>query len=64
MRKEKGEGLNSINTVNKGSAKAATLQFHTWKCSGGKVNPQAQSGVWEVLGPHGEKRFHCWKGTW
>ena len=35
-KKEKGEGLNSIKTVNKGSAKAATLQLHTWWCSGGK----------------------------
>ena len=35
-RKEKGEGLNSIKTVNKGSAKAATLQLDTWRCSGGK----------------------------
>ena len=35
-RKEKGEGLNSIKTVNKGSAKAATPQLHTWRCSGGK----------------------------
>ena len=32
MRKEKGEGLNCIKTVNKGSPKAATPQ----RCSGGK----------------------------
>ena len=35
-RKEKGEGLNSIKTVNKGSAKAATPKLNTWCCSGGK----------------------------
>ena len=35
-RKEKGEGLNSIKTVNKGSAKAATPQLHNLWCSGGK----------------------------
>ena len=29
-------GLNSIKTVNKGRAKAATLQLDTWWCSGGK----------------------------
>ena len=34
--KEKGEGLNSIKTVNKGSAKAETPQLHTWRCSSGK----------------------------
>ena len=34
--REKGECLNSIKTVNKGSAKAATPQLHTWWCSGGK----------------------------
>ena len=33
---EKGEGLNSIKTVNEGSTKAATLQLDTWRCSGGK----------------------------
>ena len=36
LKKEKGEGLNSIKTVNKGSTKAATLQLNTWQCSGGK----------------------------
>ena len=35
-RKEKGEGLNSINAVNKGNTKAATLQLDTWQSSGGK----------------------------
>ena len=35
-RKEKGEGLNSIKTVNKGSAKSAAPQLNTWWCSGGK----------------------------
>ena len=44
-RKEKGEGLSSIKTVNKGSAKAATLQLHTWRCSGGKgESPGAEWG--------------------
>ena len=36
LKSEKGEGLNSIKTVNKGSTKAATLQQNTWQCSGGK----------------------------
>ena len=36
LKREKGEGLNSIKTVNKGSTKAATLQLDTWQCSGGK----------------------------
>ena len=44
-RKEKGEGLNSIKTVNKGSAKAATPQLDTWWCSGGKgESPGAEWG--------------------
>ena len=33
LKREKGEGLNSIKTVNKGSTKAATLQLDTWRCS-------------------------------
>ena len=65
LKQEKGEGLNSINTVNKESAESATPQLDTWQCCGGKgesaPSPQEQSGVQEVLGPHGEKRFHCWK---
>ena len=36
LKREKGEGLNSIKTVNKGSPKAATPQLDTWRCSGGK----------------------------
>ena len=36
LKREKGEGLNSIKTVNKGSAKSATPQLDTWWCSGGK----------------------------
>ena len=35
-RKENGEGLNSIKTVNKGSAKFATPELNTWRCSGGE----------------------------
>ena len=35
-RKEKGEGLNSIKTVNSRSAESATPQLDTWRCSGGK----------------------------
>ena len=30
----------------------------------GRVNPQEQSGVREVLGPHGEKQSHSWKDIW
>ena len=36
LKREKGEGLNSIKTVNKGSSKAATPQLDSWRCSGGK----------------------------
>ena len=36
LKREKGESLNSINTVNKGNAKAATPQLDIWQCSGGK----------------------------
>ena len=65
LKREKGEGLNSIKTINKGSTKAATpQQLDSWQCSGGKGDTQEHSGVCEVLGPHGEKRFHCWKDVW
>ena len=63
-RKEIGEGLNSIKTINKGSAKAATRSSLPGGALVGRANPQEQSGVREVLGPHGEKRFHCWKDIW
>ena len=44
-RKEKGEGLNSIKTINKGSAKSATPHLDTWWCSGGKgESPGAEWG--------------------
>ena len=34
-----------MKTVNKGSAKAATPQLHTWRCSGGKgESPGAEWG--------------------
>ena len=36
LKREKGEGFNSVKTANKGSAKAATPQLPTWRCSGGK----------------------------
>ena len=36
LKREKGQGLNSIKTVNKGSTKSATPQLHTWRCSGEK----------------------------
>ena len=36
LKREKGEGLNSIKTVNKGCAKSATLQLDILRCSGGK----------------------------
>ena len=35
-RKEKGDGLNSIKTINRGSAESETPQLNTWRCSGGK----------------------------
>ena len=35
-----------MKTVNKGSAKAATPQLPTWRCSGGKgESPGAESGL-------------------
>ena len=30
----------------------------------GRASPREPSGVREVLGPHGEKRFHCRKDSW
>ena len=45
LKREKGEGLNSIKTVNKGSAKVATPQLHTCRCSGEKgKSPGAERG--------------------
>ena len=35
-RKEKGEGLNFIKTINRGSAESETPQLYTWRCSGEK----------------------------
>ena len=52
-RKEKGEGLNSIKTVNKGSAKAATPRLNTWWCSGGKG--ESPGTEW---GPGGSRATH------
>ena len=44
-KREKGESLNSIKTVNKESAESATLQLNTWWCSGGKgESPGAEWG--------------------
>ena len=46
LKREKGEGLNSIKTVNKRSTKAATPQLNTWRCSGGKgESPGAEWGL-------------------
>ena len=45
LKREKEEGLNSIKTVNRGSAESATPQFNTWQCSGGKgESPGAEWG--------------------
>ena len=61
LKREKGEGLNSIKTVNRRSAESATPQLDTWQCSGEKgESPGAEWG----LRPHGEKWFHCWKDIW
>ena len=44
-RKEKGEGLNSIKTINRGSTESETPQLDTWWCSGGKgESPGAEWG--------------------
>ena len=64
LKREKEEGLNSIKTVNKGSTR---LQLHSLipgDALVGRANPQEHSGVQEVLGPHSEKWFHCWKDIW
>ena len=63
-RKEKGEGLNSIKTVNKGSAKAATPELNTWRCSGGKgKSPGTEWGPGGSQSTWG-KAFYCWKDIW
>ena len=36
LKREKGEGLNSIKTVNRRSAESATPPLDTLRCSGGK----------------------------
>ena len=30
----------------------------------GRANPQEQSGVQQILGPHRERWFHGWKDIW
>ena len=46
LKREKGEGLNSIKTVNKRSTKAATPPLDTWQCSGGKAeSPGTEWGL-------------------
>ena len=64
LKREKGEGLNYIKTVNKGNAKAATPQLHTWQCSGGK--DESPGTEWGPAGPQATqgKWFHCWKDIW
>ena len=55
LKREKGEGLNSIKTVNKGSAEAATPQLHTWWCFGGKgKSPGTEWGPGGSRDPHGK----------
>ena len=45
LKRKKGEGLNSIKTVNRGSAESETLQLNTWQRSGGKgKSPGAEWG--------------------
>ena len=43
-RKEKGEGLNSIKTINRGSAESETPQLNPWQCSGREV--EAPGAEW------------------
>ena len=54
LKREKGEGLNSIKTVNKGSTKAATLQLDTWRCSGGKSKSPGTEGSERFSGHTGK----------
>ena len=58
LKREKGEGLNSIKTVNKGSERLQLCSSIPGGALVGRVNPQEQSRVREVLRPHREKRFH------
>ena len=63
-RKEKGEGLNSIKTINRGSTESETPQLDTWWCSGGKgESPGAEWGP-GVFRLRGERQFPCWEDTW
>ena len=39
LKREKGESLNSIKTINRESAESETPQLDTWQCSGGKGEP-------------------------
>ena len=66
LKREKGESLNSINIINKGSAESETLQLNTWRCSGEKgESPGAEWGP-GFFRPRGERWFPCFPAgdTW
>ena len=64
LKREKGDGLNSIVTVTRGAQRLQLCSSIPGSVLVGRANPQEQSGVWEVLRPHAERSFHCWKGIW
>ena len=68
-RKEKGEGLNSIKTINRGSTESETPQLDTWWCSGGKgESPGAEwgPGVFRLRGGEAVPLLggHLGKAVW
>ena len=55
LKKEKGEGSNSIKTVNRGNAESAAPQLDTWRCSGRKGEfPGADWGLGDSRATQGE----------
>ena len=65
QKREQGEGLNSMKTINSRSAESETLQPNTWRCSGGKgKSPGSESEALRVLRLHGDRRFPCWDDIW
>ena len=58
--KGKGEGLNSIKTVETGGVQSLKLHSSTLWCSGGKGESSgADCEVLGVLRPHRERRLPC-----
>ena len=64
LKREKGEGLNSIQTINRGSAESETPQLNIWRQSGGKGESPGAEWSPGFFRLHREKWFPCWKDTW